>query len=197
MFLKDLHKIKFSQWDNTLQCVCMAESASPCWHPSWFSTAAVTQWANVSAALWSSSLILFINHTLLFPSWICLLCSCCLTPYIMALVATKVWDDFELEWDPEFDEIHQVGTDQDDKQNKWLCEICKSLFSRILFQWILFPKAILVQDGIVKAQLWYGPVLPAAQTAWCWWPVCRAGSSWGSPRPQTSWSPLGSSLSQC
>lgn len=36
---------------------------------------------------------------------------------------------------------------------------------------------------------------PAAQKAWCWWPGGRAGSSWGTRRRRTSWSPRGSSLS--
>lgn len=34
---------------------------------------------------------------------------------------------------------------------------------------------------------------PAVRKASCWWPGGRAGSSWGIRRPQTSWSPHGSS----
>lgn len=38
-------------------------------------------------------------------------------------------------------------------------------------------------------------ILPAVRKAWCWWLGGRAGSSWGSPPPPTSWSPRGSSPS--
>lgn len=38
-------------------------------------------------------------------------------------------------------------------------------------------------------------VLPAVRKAWCWWLGGRAGSSWGSQPPPTSWSPRGSSPS--